>query len=112
MSPPRGINPPAPFRAEYPSNGALSLALPPELVEVVAERAAEIVAEIVAERLAPLTEPWVGVDQAAEHLACPKSRIYALVSAGRIPHEKDGSRLLFRRSGLDEWLEQGGGTRP
>lgn len=108
MSPPRGLDPPAPTRAGGPSNGALSLALPPELVEVVAERAAEIVAE----RLAPLTEPWVGVDQAAEHLACPKSRIYALVSAQRIPHEKDGSRLLFRRSDLDEWLEQGGGTRP
>ena len=108
MRPPRGLDPPAATRAGSPSNGALSLALPPELVELVAERAAEIVAE----RLAPLTEPWVGVDQAAEHLACPKSRIYALVSAQRIPHEKDGSRLLFRRSDLDEWLEQGGGTRP
>jgi len=108
MSPPRGINPPAPFRAGYPSNGALSLALPPELVEVVAER----VAELLAERHAPEPEPWIGVALAAEHLACPKSRIYALVSAQRIPHEKDGSRLLFRRSDLDEWLEQGGGTRP
>ncbi len=108
MSPPRGLDPPAPTQAGSQSNGALSLALPPELVEVVAERAAEIVAE----RLAPLTEPWVGVDQAAEHLACPKSRIYALVSARRIPHEKDGSRLLFRRSDLDAWLEQGGATRP
>jgi len=108
MSPPRGINPPAPFRAEYQSNGALSLALPPELVEVVAQRTAEIVAE----RLGQQPEPWIGVDQAAEHLACPKSRIYALVSAGRIPHEKDGSRLLFRRSDLDAWLEQGGATRP
>jgi excisionase family DNA binding protein len=57
-------------------------------------------------------EPWIGVRDAAAHLACPRSRIYALVSAGRIPHRKDGSRLLFRRSELDSWLTQGGAVRP
>jgi excisionase family DNA binding protein len=84
-----------------------SIPVPPELIEALAQRTAEIVTE----RLGQQPEPWIGVDQAAEHLACPKSRIYALVSARRIPHEKDGSRLLFRRSDLDEWLQQGGGTR-
>jgi excisionase family DNA binding protein len=42
---------------------------------------------------------------------CPKSRIYDLVSARRIPHERDGSRLLFRRSALDGWVTSGGGRR-
>ena len=56
--------------------------------------------------------PWLDVGDAAEHLACPRSRIYALVSARRIPHHKDGSRLLFRREELDEWVRLGGGRRP
>jgi excisionase family DNA binding protein len=90
------------------SRNGLSLAVPPELVELVAERAAELVAA----RLATEPEPWVGVAAAAEHLACPRSRLYALVSAGRIPHAKDGSRLLFKRSALDAWVRDGGGRRP
>ena len=85
-----------------------SVSLPVELVEVIAERAAAIV------RGNPPVgpEPWLGVPEAAGHLACPSSRIYALVSVGRIPHHRDGSRLLFRRSELDAWVERGGATRP
>lgn len=83
----------------------LFLELPPAALDALAER----VAARLAEPAAP--EPWIGVDAAAEHLACPKSRIYALASAGGIPHEKDGSRLLFRASELDRWLAQGGGRR-
>jgi excisionase family DNA binding protein len=58
------------------------------------------------------TTEWIGVDQAARHLACPKSRLYSLVSARRIPFNKDGSRVLFRRNELDEWVRAGGATRP
>lgn len=74
-----------------------------------------------AERLSPYlpatadstpAEPWIGVKEAATHLSCPVSRIYSLVSARRIPHAKDGSRTLFKRSQLDEWVRDGGGTRP
>jgi excisionase family DNA binding protein len=75
-----------------------------------------------ADRLAPILAPristslphdsWLDVAQAAEHLSCPRSRIYALVSARRMPHHKDGSRLLFRREELDEWVRAGGGRRP
>jgi excisionase family DNA binding protein len=50
-------------------------------------------------------EPWVDVHGAAEHLACKRQRIYDLVHADRIPHHRDGSRLLFRRSELDAWIE-------
>lgn len=49
-------------------------------------------------------EAWVGVKRAAEHLSCKPQRIYNLVSAGAIPHRKDGSRVLFRLSDLDAWL--------
>ena len=86
----------------------LALELPPELLEHLAERAAAIVAE----RLEPAAEPWIGVEQAAEHLAAPVSRVYALASAGRIPLERDGSRLMFKRSELDEWVRAGGAKRP
>ena len=43
---------------------------------------------------------------AAEFLACGKDRIYALVSARRIPHHRDGSRLLFDRAELREYVRQ------
>lgn len=85
----------------------VSVALPPEFVEAVAVR----VAEILAGSSAP-AEPWLGVEAAAAHLACGRSRVYALVSAGRIPFVKDGSRTLFRASELDAWLAGGGGIRP
>jgi excisionase family DNA binding protein len=51
------------------------------------------------------SEPWVGVERAAEHLGCRRQRIYNLVSERAIPHRKDGSRLLFRLSELDAWLD-------
>lgn len=50
-------------------------------------------------------EAWVGVQQAATHLGCKRQRIYDLVHDRAIPHRKEGSRLLFRLSELDEWLE-------
>ena len=49
-------------------------------------------------------EPWVGVHEAATHLNCRPHRVYDLVSNRVIPYRKDGSRLLFRLSELDEWL--------
>jgi excisionase family DNA binding protein len=89
------------------TNGAyLRFEMPEDLLEIVARRAAELVDR------QQETEPWIGVTDAAEHLACPTSRIYALVSARRIPFHKDGSRLLFKRSELDEWVRQGGAVRP
>jgi excisionase family DNA binding protein len=69
------------------------------------DRLAALVAERLgaAERSTP--EPWVGVADAAAHLGCKPQRIYDLVHARAIPHRKDGARLLFRRSELDEWLD-------
>nr|MBA2763801.1 helix-turn-helix domain-containing protein [Thermoleophilaceae bacterium] len=55
---------------------------------------------------------YMDVDEAAAFLACTPGRLYALKSANRIPHRKDGSRLLFRRDELHAWIEAGGGCRP
>jgi excisionase family DNA binding protein len=87
---------------------SFTLAVPVDFVEQVAHRAAELLAE----REDELRRPWLDVAGAAAHLACPPSRVYALVSARRIPHERDGSRLLFRPEALDDWVRRGGGTRP
>jgi len=79
----------------------LALALPAELIDAIAQRAAELVGT-------PEPESWIGVDDAAAHLCCPKSRVYRLVSRCSIPFEKDGARLLFKRSELDLWVQRGG----
>jgi excisionase family DNA binding protein len=77
--------------------------------------------DLLAERLRPrlLTQDstpgvgWLrGADKIATYLDCPRSRVYALVSAGRIPVERDGSALIARTSDLDAWVRDGGGKRP
>jgi excisionase family DNA binding protein len=88
----------------------LQITLPPELLEQIAERAAELVAEHVDNSQA--TNGYLDVAGAAEFLACPASRIYALVSAKRIPHHRDGSRLLFDRCELRDYIRNGGAKRP
>lgn len=51
-------------------------------------------------------DEWLDVDRAAAYLSCQPKRIYDLRSQGRIRFAKDGSRLLFRRSWLDAYLEE------
>jgi excisionase family DNA binding protein len=85
----------------------LTLGLPDELVEQIAARAAELVVERPAE-----PDGFLDVTGASKYLACRTSRIYSLVSAGRIPHHRDGSRLLFDRAELREYVRNGGAKRP
>lgn len=87
----------------------ITLDLPPEAIEAIAQR----VATILAERKAPVEDGWLrGADAIASHIGAPRSRVYALTSAGRIPVERDGSALIARRSELDEWVREGGAVRP
>jgi excisionase family DNA binding protein len=81
-----------------------------QLDEESIERLADHVAERLGQR-AP-SEPFLDAEGAAVHLACGVSRVYALVSARRIPHQRDGSRLLFKASELDAWVADGGAKRP
>lgn len=78
----------------------LGLSVPGEFIEAIATRVAELIQPALG---AP--EPWIGVDEAAGHLACKPQRIYDLVSQRRLPFRRDGRRVLFRRSDLDGYLD-------
>ena len=78
----------------------VTVALPPAVIEAIARRAAAIVTGALAAR----PEAFIGVAEAADHLACKPQRIYDLVSQRRLEFHRDGRRLLFRRSDLDAYL--------
>ena len=88
---------------------ALRVEIDEELIEQIAERAAELIGE---RTEAKVPDGWLrGADRIAAYIDAPRSRVYALVSARRIPVHHDGSALIARRSELDRWLVQGGGIR-
>jgi excisionase family DNA binding protein len=87
---------------------ALTLTISDAQLEAIAQRAAAIAAHA-----PPTSDGWLrGAERIAEYIDAPRSRIYALTSAGRIPVERDGSNLIARRSELDAWVRKGGGKRP
>jgi excisionase family DNA binding protein len=76
--------------------------LPDAALEALAQRAAALV---LAELDARGSDRWLGTAEAAEHLGCAPRRIRDLVERGVLPHGRDGSRLLIRRSVLDSYAE-------
>jgi len=87
----------------------LSVDVGDELIELIAGRAAELVACRQEEKL---PGGWLrGADRIAAYIDAPRSRVYGLVSARRIPVHHDGSALVARRSELDAWLLNGGSKR-
>ena len=49
---------------------------------------------------------WLSTKEAAQYLACPISRVYDLVSPGRLQPSRDGVRLKFTTNQLDAYLEK------
>jgi excisionase family DNA binding protein len=88
------------------------------LLEALDEEALDQLAGLLAPRLAARSattteDGWLrGADRIAEYIDAPRSRVYSLMSAGRIPVHKDGSALVARKSELDAWVRAGGGKRP
>lgn len=87
----------------------LPLVVSAELVETIAAHVARMLSAP-----EPATEAWLDVAAAAQHLGYGnepagirrgRQRIYDLVSQRCPQFAKDGSRLLFRRSWLDDYLE-------
>lgn len=55
----------------------------------------------------PVEESMIGINEACEMIGLAKSTVYALASAHKIPHYQPGKMLKFKRSELQEWLENG-----
>jgi excisionase family DNA binding protein len=80
----------------------LTLALPDELIEQVAQRAAALLAE----RTPSASSPWLDTKGAAEYMAASPSRVHDLVQLGRLHPRRDGRRLLFKRDDIDAYIEE------
>jgi hypothetical protein len=78
----------------------LTLDVPPEIFEAIAQRAAEIVRAA----QGPSSTRWLDSKAAAEHLCCTTARIHDLVALGKLIPRRDGRRLLFDRAELDAYI--------
>jgi len=52
-------------------------------------------------------EPFIGIEEAALILLCSKKTVYKLTNQRTIKHYKRHGKLLFRKSELIEYLEDG-----
>ncbi len=86
---------------------SVSLPVPDVLLDAVAERVAGLVLDRLAAVVPAASSPWLDVAEAAGYLCCKPRRLHDLVSQGRVPHYREGGRLMFRRDELDEWLTSG-----
>ena len=57
-------------------------------------------------QLAQESGQFLSVDEAAEFLRVKPSTIYSWVSQGKIPHSKVGSRVLFEKSALVQFVNK------
>jgi hypothetical protein len=86
----------------------LSLPVPAEVVEAIAQRAAELVLRRYAEPNSISERRWLyGARAAAEYLDWPVGRVQKLTAANSIPyHRLDGEqRVSYRTDELDGWLD-------
>jgi predicted DNA-binding transcriptional regulator AlpA len=87
------------------NDGEITLAVPEELIDALAER----VARKVTRRLetSAVASPWLDVEAALEYLPFSRDQLYKLTAAKAIPFRKkrDGQGLLFHQGELDCWLE-------
>ena len=77
----------------------LSVPLPDDFLELLADE--------VARRLPECGREYLTAKEAAEYLRTTPSRLHKLSSSGRLRPRKEGARLLYVRSELDEWLDSG-----
>lgn len=82
------------------NGNGFALGISAELVDAIAERVSDRLIEHMPEH----PDPYLKIEDAAEYLACPVSRIRDLKDQGKLRHFRDGRRLLFRREDLDAAL--------
>lgn len=54
------------------------------------------------------TEPWVSVDQIAEHLGVTRDSIYRWIDRKSLPAHRVGRLWKFQVSEVDDWVRSGG----
>lgn len=52
-------------------------------------------------------DPYMNIAEVAAYTRLAKQTIYQKTSARTIPHYKRGSRIIFRKSEVDQWLQAG-----
>ncbi|MBD9431119.1 helix-turn-helix domain-containing protein [Achromobacter sp. ACM03] len=55
-----------------------------------------------------MTEPWVSVEQVAEHLGVTRDSIYRWIDRKSLPAHRVGRLWKFQVSEVDEWVRAGG----
>ena len=83
----------------------LTIAVPDELLQALAEQVAAQVRELL-ETPQP-DSPWLDFEDAREYLRFSRDQLYKLTAAKAIPFRKKrgGQGLLFHRGELDRWVE-------
>lgn len=55
----------------------------------------------------PTTEPWLSVEEVADHLKISKESVYRWLEKGKIPAHRVGKQWRFKASEVDEWVKSG-----
>ena len=55
-----------------------------------------------------IAEPWVSVDQIAEHLSVTRDSIYRWIDRKNLPAHRVGRLWKFKISEVDGWVRAGG----
>jgi excisionase family DNA binding protein len=54
-----------------------------------------------------MTEPWVSVEEIAQHLGVRKDSVYRWIERKGLPARKVGKLWKFKLSEVDEWVRKG-----
>ncbi|MGD9661223.1 MAG: helix-turn-helix domain-containing protein [Porticoccaceae bacterium] len=54
-----------------------------------------------------MTEPWLSVEQIAEHLGVTRDSIYRWIDAKGLPAHRVGRHWKFKVSEVDQWVVSG-----
>jgi hypothetical protein len=76
---------------------SLTVSIPPELLDAIAQRTAEIMSD----HAGNTQSPWMSRKRAAEYLDLPLSR---LEKDRTLPSHRQGGRVMYHRGELDEYL--------
>lgn len=58
-----------------------------------------------------MTEPWVSVDDLAQHLGVTKDSVYRWIERKGLPARKIGKLWKFKLSEVDEWVRRGAASQ-